>query len=301
MGNGKGHGKIILFGEHFVVHGTPAIAGGISNSAVVEVKESDKNKMVTEQKVIEEMSLKGIENVIDAMGIRKKYAVNLSGDLPTYGGLGSSAAFCVALVNALADEQKIHLTKEQINKYAYEGEKAFHGNPSGIDNTMATYGGVMEFKRGTESNEDSFRFIEIKKPLHLAVTFTGKYSPTEKMISAVRMFKEQGHDEFNQLVDEYLELEAHAQKYIEKGKVEELGKLMNENQSILSELGVSDEKNDEINKLVLGFGALGAKLTGGGGGGCCIALANDEEHTVKIANEMKKKGFDSFPTVIAKK
>ena len=109
MGRGIGHGKIIIFGEHFVVHGAPAIAAAISNSAEVEVRKSDKNRIVTKQRVVEELSLVAINNVLGAMGMKEKYEVRLSGDLPTEGGLGSSAAFCVGLVRALADEKKMHL------------------------------------------------------------------------------------------------------------------------------------------------------------------------------------------------
>ncbi len=301
MGHGIGYGKIILFGEHFVVHGAPAIAAGISSTAAVEIKESDKNRIITDHKVIEEMSLNGICSVLEAMNVPKKYDVYLGGDLRTYGGLGSSAAFCVALVNAIAEEKGLHLTKEEVNKYAYEGEKAFHGDPSGIDNTMATYGGIVEFKRGNDRSQSTFSFIEIKKPLDLIITFSGKYSPTTKMVESVKKFKEQDETEFAQLRDEYLDIEAHGKHAIERGKIEDIGKLMNSNQGILSELGVSDEKNDRVNTITMDLGALGAKLTGGGGGGCCIALARNEEHALEMANELKKKGFDSFPTSIAKK
>ena len=73
---------------------------------------------------------------------------------------------------------------------------------------------------------------------------------------------------------------------------------MNENQKLLSELGVSDETNDQITMIALDSGALGSKLTGGGGGGCCISLAEDEESAKKIAEEIKKRGFESFVTKI---
>lgn len=300
MGRGIGYGKIIVFGEHFVVHGAPAIAGGISSNVVVEVKESDSNRIMTVRKVVEETSIRSIESVLAVMGIHQRYDVHLSGDLPTYGGLGSSAAFCVALVNALAEEKGRHLTREEINKYAYEGEKAFHGNPSGIDNTVATYRGVVEFRRGKTPSENSFGFIELGKPLEMVVSFTGKYSPTQKMVESVRVFKEQDEREFTQLMDEYMDLEAEGRKAIEKGKMDVIGRLMNSNQGLLSEVGVSDETNDEINKLALEAGALGAKLTGGGGGGCCIALAKDKGHAEEIAGTIKKAGFDSFATEIAK-
>ena len=301
MGKGTGHGKIILFGEHFVVYGAPAIAAGISNTARVEVREAQENRIITKQHVVEGMSVAAIGNILAAMGINGRYEVSLDGDLPTEGGLGSSAAFCVGLVRALADEKGMHLEPEQVNRYAYEGEKAFHGNPSGIDNYIATHRGVLEFTRGKTPLESKFVRLELERPLHFVVSLTGKIGSTPKMIESVRKFKEADEAEFSQLMDEYYKIAAEGAKFVEKGKLDEIGSLMNANQSLLSELGVSDERNDAIIKLAIEAGALGAKLTGGGGGGSCIALARDAAHAAKIAAALGKAGFRSFATVIEKK
>lgn len=301
MGKGTGHGKIIIFGEHFVVHGAPAIAAGITNTANVEVKKAKENSIVTAQRVVQELSLAGISNVLAAMGIKETYEVHLTGDLPTEGGLGSSAAFCVGLARALAHEKGLHLTPEQVNRFAYEGERAFHGNPSGVDNYIATHRGVIEFTRGRTALESKFVPLEIEHPLHFVVTMTGKIGSTPKMIEAVRKFKEADEGEFQQLMDEYFKIATEGAKFISKGKLDEIGNLMNANQSLLSELGVSDERNDAVIKLAMNAGALGAKLTGGGGGGSCIALARDAAHAAKIADSLDKTGFKSFATVIDKK
>jgi mevalonate kinase len=294
----EANGKIILFGEHFVVHGAPAIAAGISSKVVVEVKKADKNSIVTEHQVSEKMSEDGIQRVLAVMGIHDKYEVHLKGDLKTYGGLGSSAAFCVALVKALAEEKGMDLTKEEINKFAYEGEKAFHGDPSGIDNTVACYGGIVQFKKTPEKN--NFEFFKVGKDLDVVISFTGKYSPTAKMVERVRKFKEQDETEFAQLMDEYSDIEHEGRKFLAKGKLRMIGTLMNANQSLLSEVGVSDETNDRIIKIMLENGALGAKLTGGGGGGCCIALAKDENAAKGIAGKLVEAGFDSFTAKITR-
>jgi len=301
MGKGSGHGKIILFGEHFVVYGAPAIAAGISNTSDVEVKKANENKIVSKQRVIPELSVVAIGNVLSAMGMKDKYEVTLTGDLPTEGGLGSSAAFCVGLVRALAHEKKLHLEPEQVNRFAYEGEKAFHGNPSGIDNYIATHRGVIEFTRGKTPLESKFVKMELSKPLDFVISMTGKIGSTPKMIEAVRKFKEEDEEEFSQLKDEYFKIANEGRKFVEKGKLDEIGSLMNANQNLLSELGVSDETNDAIVELAMKHGAYGAKLTGGGGGGCCISLAKDKAAAEKLATELGKNGFKSFTTVVASK
>ncbi|MBI5046988.1 mevalonate kinase [Candidatus Micrarchaeota archaeon] len=294
--NGVGYGKIILLGEHFVVHGASAIAGGLSNTAVVEIKKSDKNMMLTEQVVVPENGIAAMERILKSMEISQNYQATLTGNLPTYGGLGSSAAFCVGVVRAIAAENMLRLKDDEVNKHAYEGEKAFHGNPSGIDNIMATYGGLIEFKRGKEKPD--FKKLSISKPIDFVVTFTGKYSPTSKMVALVQKLKDDDPEQFAELFDEYLEIFKDGKHCLEKGKLQELGKLMNANHSLLSELGVSDELNEKINKIALGSGALGAKVTGGGGGGCSIALAKDSEHAQKIAEVLNKNKFHSFCTKI---
>jgi len=296
MGRGVGRGKIILFGEHFVVHGAPAIAAGIMNSAVVEVVKSDKNSILTKQKVVPEMSLEGIQKVLDAMSVKEKFDVYLEGDLPTFGGLGSSAAFCVGLVRAVAEERGSTLTDEEVNRYAYEGEKAFHGNPSGIDNVMATYGGIILFRKGT--GESYFERLMPGKNLDMVVGFTGKLSRTVKMIEEVRRYKIEDELQWTQLMDQVSDLVYRGKTAIEKGKVEEIGKFMNENQALLSEIGVSDELNNKVVRIMLDAGALGAKLTGGGGGGCCIALARDKVAAQGIMMALKREKFESFHTQI---
>ena len=178
---GEACGKVILFGEHFVVHGSPAIAAGISNSCIVDVKKSIENAFVGPKGTSEELSKKSISNILNAMKIKQNYTVTYGGDLPIFGGLGSSAAFCVAIVRALAKEHKLRLTNEQINDYAYEGEKAFHGNPSGIDNTMATYGGVMLYTRGKTLEESKFEPIKFTTKLHIVLGVTGVFGPTSEI------------------------------------------------------------------------------------------------------------------------
>ncbi|MBN2478372.1 mevalonate kinase [Candidatus Micrarchaeota archaeon] len=292
--HGEGTGKVILYGEHFVVQGVPAIAVGISNKCVVDIEPSEKMESVTDLMIVPETSRKATMAVFRAMGEKGNFRVYIKGDLPTFGGLGSSAAYSVALVKAIAKMQGKNLAPEQINKYAYEGEKVFHGDPSGIDNTMATYGGAILFRRG----DSDFERLKIGKPLHLVVGITGVPSPTAKMVSNVAKFKEFNPNEFSLLSEKMENIIGRGKSALEKGEMDLLGNLMNENQKLLEKIGVSTELNREINETALKEGALGAKLTGGGGGGCCISLAENKSHSEKISSAVKKEGFDSFSTVV---
>lgn len=298
MGIGSGNGKSILFGEHFVVHGANAIAGAITNKVIVKIKQAKKNSVRSNYEIIEKMSLDGVQNILNSMNVIDKYEIEIDGDLPTYGGLGSSAAFCVALTKAIANDKNIHLNESQINAHAYEGERAFHGNPSGVDNFISTHGGIYEFKRGKTQKENQFGKIEIKKPLTLVISFSGKYGATMKTVSEVRKLKEDDEEKFSQIMDEYSQIEEEAKKMLEKGKIDEIGKLMNSNQSLLKEIGVCDELNDKAINIALKHGAIGAKITGGGGGGCSIALVEDEKNAIDLNKKLNDAGFKSFVTKV---
>lgn len=294
MSTGIGYGKIILFGEHFVVHGLPAIALGLSNKAVVEIKKSKEVRYTTTAVgTIPELTTSAITLLMKAMKIKDNFHVHLSGDLPTVGGLGSSAAFCVALARAFDKEYKMNLNDDEINKYAYEGEKAFHGNPSGVDNTVATYGGAIKFTKGKD-----FEKIRIGCPMHFVVGMSGISSPTVKMVGQVKLFKENEPEEFSDLCDEALDILKKGEEAVAGGNLKLIGELMNENQELLKAIGVSIEKNEQIIKIALENGALGAKVTGGGGGGCCLILAREEKHAREIMDKLNKNKFGSFTTVV---
>lgn len=298
MAQGIGYGKTILFGEHFVVYGIPAIAIGISTKAVVEVKPSKEMKYVPYVNgTIPELTMNAIINIKNAMGIKENFTVYLSGDLPTFGGLGSSAAFCVGLVRALAAEFHKKLTDEQINEFAYEGEKVFHGNPSGVDNTIATYGGAIVFKRGETSQKNKFEKINIGDGLPLVIGVTGVFSNTSLMVRKVREKKEKDEKWFAKLMKKEERIVADARIALEKGDWKKLGKLMLKNQELLEEIGVVIEENRKIIDIAMKNSALGAKVTGGGGGGCCIILAEDRNHALNIVNALKAGGFDAFVAI----
>ena len=165
MGKGSGYGKVILFGEHFVVHGVPGIVSAIDSSTDAEVKKATKGlnvrddrktaKGYSEEKQLQQ--IESIERMLKAMGIDPKTPLDIwiSGTLPGFSGLGASAASSVAIARAVAQEIGLEFSDEQINQAAYEAEKAYAGNPSGIDNTAATYGGLMWFKKNTAGGPDN--------------------------------------------------------------------------------------------------------------------------------------------------
>src|SRR3990170_6626417 len=195
MGKGSGYGKVILFGEHFVVHGIPGIVSAIDSTTDAEVKKTGTGLQVrddrktakgySEEKRLQQ--LESIDRMLKAMSIDPKTPLNIwiGGTLPGFSGLGASAASSVAIARAIAEELKMKIPDEKINQIAYEGEKAYAGNPSGIDNTAATFGGLLWFKKNMTGGPDTIQKLSIRKPVEIIIASTGKVANTKAMVEGV--------------------------------------------------------------------------------------------------------------------
>ena len=207
MGKGSGYGKVILFGEHFVVHGVPGIVSAIDSTTDAEVKKADKGinvrderktaKGYSEEKRLQQ--LESIERMLKAMGIDPKIALDIwvGGSLPGFSGLGASAASSVAIARAIAQELGMKITNEKINQVAYEAEKAYAGTPSGIDNTAATYGGLMWFKKNLGGGQDKVEPLSINEPVEIVIGSTGKVANTKAMVEGVAERKNKNPQKYN--------------------------------------------------------------------------------------------------------
>lgn len=289
---GRGNGKIILFNEHFVVYGIPAIASSIDRYVEAEIADSDTTTIFDERinRTNDPLEKRILEVMSSKMNIdlnKNPIKVIIRGDIPLGSGLGASAATCVAIARALSKYFKLDLSDEEINSIAYEGERIYHGNPSGIDNTVATFGGVIWFERGKKVER-----INIGKPLYIIIGNTGVSASTRKAIEKVRRNREKDPERFENLLNEARRLAQSARKCIEEGELKRIGELMNKNHELLQEIGVSCKKLDYLVELFLRKGALGAKLTGGGLGGNAIALVEDAGKQDVIADEVRREGFD---------
>ncbi|HUJ84685.1 MAG TPA: hypothetical protein VLV84_03670, partial [Candidatus Acidoferrales bacterium] len=172
MGKGSGYGKVILLGEHFVVHGAPGIVSAIDSTTDAEVKKAVKGinirderktaKGYSEEKRLQQ--IESIERMLKTMGIDSKIGLDIwiGGTLPGFSGLGASAASSVAIARAIAQELGMLVSDKKINQVAYEAEKAYAGNPSGIDNTAATYGGLMWFKKDVAGGPDKIEKLHVR-------------------------------------------------------------------------------------------------------------------------------------------
>jgi len=307
MGKGSGYGKVILFGEHFVVHGVPGVVSAIDSSTDAEVKKSANLVIKDERKTAkgygEEKRLQQIESIqrmLTAMNLDPKMPLDIwiGGSLPGFSGLGASAASSVAIARAISEELTLNLSNEKINAVAYEGEKAYAGNPSGIDNTAATYGGFMWFKKNPAGGQDIVEKINVKRPVEIVIGSTGKVANTKAMVEGVAERKKANPAKYDPLFKQAESLSVAGRKTLESGDLKKVGEFMNENHKILQEIGVSSKELDLLISMARNQGAFGAKLTGGGGGGCMIALTPGKELQGKVASAFKTAGYEFLATKV---
>jgi mevalonate kinase len=308
MGKGSGYGKVILFGEHFVVHGIPGIVSAIDSTTDAEVKKATKGLNVKDERKTAKgysdekrlQQIESIERMLRAMKLDSKTPLDIwvGGTLPGFSGLGASAASSVAIARAINEELDLKLTNEKINAIAYEAEKAYAGNPSGIDNTAATYGGLMWFKKNPIGGQDIVEKLHMKKPVEIVIGSTGKVANTKAMVEGVAERKKKDSAKYDPLFKQAESLAVAGRKALEEGDLKKVGSLMNENHRILQEIGVSSKELDLLVDIARKQGAFGAKLTGGGGGGCMVALTGGKEVSGKVVGAFKGAGFEYLITRI---
>jgi len=296
-----GNGKVILFGEHAVVYGSHAVAAPIPLAIEAKVENSDDGiHLIIPRWSVEEKIQKGVEHkysiyksldlILNELGlVNKDMRIEVFPHVPRAMGLGGSAALAVAIIRALSKHFKLNLPDDRISELAYKSEQIVHGTPSGIDNTMATYGRFILFKKGTPP---LMKEIRVPQPIPIVIGLTGVESLTAKMVANVREAWKSNKNLYERIFREIDQVALEGAEAIEKYDLERLGQLMNVNQGLLNALQVSSWELEELIEIARRNGALGAKLTGGGGGGAMIALCPDNAE--KVAEVMQKSGYNAM-------
>ncbi len=276
-------GKIILFGEHAVVYGRPALAVPVTQvHADVEVSNSSRAGIwidAPDINVHAELNTLPSDHPIAAVihnflflsRISQFPSLNIkiTSTIPVAAGLGSGAAVTVALLRALSSHLSHPMTDEEVNAFAYEIEKLHHGTPSGIDNTVVTYARPVYFIKG-----QPIETFKVGQPFIIVIGDTGISAPTKESVADVRRLWINDKSRWESVFDKIGEISFTARRAIEAGKSEMLGELMNENHALLQKMTVSSPELDRLVETARDAGATGAKLSGGGRGGNMIALVH---------------------------
>lgn len=298
-------GKVILFGEHFVVHGTKAILCSIDKRVTVSSKIIN-DKKITVKSNLGQISVSILEPIskikssykpfifiakkmIDEFNHGEGISIEIDSSIPSGVGLGSSSACCVAAAGSISG-LFTKLPKKQIVDLSIEAEKTIFEKASGADTTISTFGGIIEYGMG------EFHPIKSKMNFSLVIANSTIIHSTSKVVSKVNEFKKKNQSEFSELCKQETKLIQKAHDSIKNNDIVSLGKCMVENQKYLQKIGVSNEKLQTM-ITIAEKSSFGAKITGAGGGGCIIALVNDSNIDETLEN-LKRQNYECFTTKI---
>lgn len=281
-------GKIILFGEHAVVYGRPAIAVPVSQvrarAVVMAEPRWPAGKVWVQAPDIGLNSplddlpdnhplYQAIHGVLMELGLERSPAcrVRITSTIPVAAGMGSGAAVSVAIMRAYSAFLGRPLPAERVSALTYEVEKLHHGTPSGIDNMVITHARPVYFVRG-----QPIQAIHLPVPFSMVIGDTGVSSPTAIAVGDVRLAWQADPARYEAVFDAIGKIVQAARQALERGETAALGPLMDENHDQLCRLGVSSPELERLVGAARAAGALGAKLSGGGRGGNMIALVDSD-------------------------
>ncbi|MFH1055992.1 MAG: mevalonate kinase [Candidatus Altiarchaeota archaeon] len=308
MSEGYGFGKTILFGEHFVVYGLPAIASALGSKTTAVVENSKSYELVDDrpatpgykvEKYAEQVESNKL--IFTACGIdveKTPVKVTLAGDLIAASGVGASAASAAAIARALDQHFNLGYDDARINEVAYEGERGYHGKPSGIDNTAAVYGGLIWFVKSLQGGRNTMDRLRMPNPVEIVLGNTGLTSSTKEVVEDVKKNKEAHLKEYEKIFSEYTEIVNLAKKALTGGDIKNVGELMDRNHKLLQDITVSCEELDLLVGIARQEGAYGAKLTGTGRGGLMVALTPGKKLQDKVASAIESEGYIAYKTRI---
>ena len=298
--------KVILCGEHAVVYGYPAIAVPVSDLRATAFFYPDEvNGLRVELPDVNEawtwppgpkghpLALVIRETLAYLGGNGLKGRLVVRSDIPIGGGMGSSAAVATAVVRVVARALGRSLSAKETSSLVYRAEEVWHGTPSGIDNTVIAYERPVWFVRGQPPEP-----FYPARAFTLVIADSGVSAATREVVLDVRRRWEQDRARYEALFQAIGDLVRQVRRALEAGEVEAVGPLLDENQRLLAEMGVSSPVLEALVAAARAAGALGAKLAGAGRGGNVIALVREDDAS-RVAEALRRAGaVRTFVTVV---
>ncbi|KAF3934073.1 hypothetical protein ABW19_dt0205747 [Dactylella cylindrospora] len=370
--------KVIMYGEHAVVHGKAAIAAALSLRSYLHVQHLPRDKRTVtlhfadidlnhsweietlpwdlfnspdkKRRYFDTVTsldpdlLEAMEPHLSAIANKVKHSAataflylylclgskhspasifTLRSTIPIGAGLGSSASISVCLSAALHlqggmlvrpgprlfEEECVRQLK-RINDWAFVSEMCIHGNPSGVDNTVATGGKAVLFRRGDYSKPPEVKRLEYFPELPLMLINTNQPRRTAELVANVHSLRNAHPTTVGLMLDAVDNVTAEAMMLLDnkffrpdEGHLTRLGELTRINHGLLVAMGVSHPKLERVRQIVDGSGIGWTKLTGAGGGGCAFSILkqgmkDQEKLQLEVEDKLQKEGFVTYEATL---
>lgn len=298
------YGKVILFGEHAVIYGHPAVAipvTAVRTNALAEPAGNGRIRIEAPQ-INESCSSPAAASEplapllrVAEITLRRLHAedrgltLTLNSNIPVARGFGSSAAASVAIIRAIASALDEVLDTETVSEIAFEAEKMYHGNPSGIDNAVVAHEKPIFFakRRGA-------RPLDVGQPFTFVIGDTGVPQSTAEVVADVAAKRDQNRAHYDAIFWEMGTMACVGREILKGGSRAELGDFMNRNHQLLQAIDVSSEDLDRLVEAAHATGAAGAKLSGSGRGGTMVALVDDGGDAGEVGAALREAGAEQI-------
>ena len=290
-------GKIILFGEHAVVYGEPALALAIDLRMSVMVRPAEDGRNWVNGQSIDEYRNRYVKKAVELFWDGGGLDISTRSSIPNASGLGSSAAITTAMVGALMSI-KGDVGEEELARNAFRVEYGVQGKSSPTDTSTSTHGsGILLTDEPGEhhlwsidSKDGRWSINHIDVPdLTIVLGHTRMGANTPRLVSMVQRFVE-SNTFARDVIQDIGELTRKGINSLKDGDKEGLGELMNRNHDLLAILGINTRGLQTMVDAVKPY-SFGAKLTGAGGGGCIIALTDQPEKASSAISRMGGRPF----------
>ena len=278
--------KVILFGEHAVVYGYPALSATVDLFAKIYLVPSRSGLQYTPF----------VQRTLSYLGLSNIY-VKVETSVPSGSGLGTSSMIISGIIMSERD-----YSKEKLANEAFNIEYSTQGLGSPIDTSTIAAGGFVltNGREGIplwkiEKNGVSWNFSSIPtRNIEMVIVYSGSKGSTREQVAKVKKFYERGKFA-KDIMSRIGGITEDGVKAVTRGDATRVGELMNENHSELKVFGISTDTIEKIVSIGREYG-YGAKLTGAGGGGAVIIIPKDKEKLLKKLKEMNVIVFDTSTT-----
>ncbi|MDA0678876.1 MAG: hydroxymethylglutaryl-CoA reductase, degradative [Proteobacteria bacterium] len=294
---GAAAGKVILLGEHAVVYNRSALALPLANALTATVsKGADRVKLsVPDWNLMSEWSPRDHQSagvaavlalIMAEFGVGDRcFNIHVLSRIPIGMGLGSSAAFAVAVIRAFDSLLGMGKRDSEVDQLAFRCEEIVHGTPSGIDNNVATFNQPVLFNKG----DRQMRSVSLAESPPLVIASSASRGDTKDQIDSVRRRYESNKTLISRIFDEIGDISIAGAAALQAREYERLGAMMNVCHGLLNALEVSTPELERMVDIARRAGAVGAKLTGSGGGGSIVALCPGK--VSEVGNALSSAGY----------